>query len=102
MAQREILGDLDILGRAMNDGGFTVESLPVGVDIALHFLVTKARPPFPESITLPNGTCQFLVAMLVTQAELDYSREHGPDGLQDRLSVAGVGQMSSFDRKSVV
>src|SRR5262249_43834315 len=103
LIQKEILGDLDLLGRVRESQGVTVESLKLGDGSqTADFLVEPAGGPLPVQVELPNGTMHLLVATRITRDEMNFALEHGRPALLERLTHAGVGQVSILDRPSVV
>jgi hypothetical protein len=98
--EMEIQRDVDMLDRVNDLGGVTVEALGIGGGRQADFLVAPALPPLPASADLPNGTMRLLVATRITREEMNFAREHKPAALIQRLTSAGVGQMSDLERQS--
>ncbi|MFH7354092.1 suppressor of fused domain protein [Acinetobacter bereziniae] len=63
----------------------------------INVLIAKAQKPLPSAIKLPNGNMQFLVAIVITNEEMQWSMKNGRDALLNKLIDAGVEQIS--DRK---
>lgn len=101
--QMEILNDVGLLSRVMDNQGLTVESIKIGDGSqSADFLIQPASSPFPDRARLPNGTMRLLIATRVTREEMNFSLKHGREALLDRLKQTGVGQISILDRASVV
>jgi hypothetical protein len=101
--QMEILKDVGLLDRVVENGGMTVESLKIGDGSqSADFLIQPAANPLPEQVQLPNGTMRMLIATRITREEMNFSMKEGRPLLRDRLAQAGVGQISILDRESVV
>lgn len=100
--QMELLNDVDIPGRVRDGQGLTVESLKIDGERKADFLVEPARAPFPTSFELPNGTVQVFVATRITRDEMQWALDNGRPALSEKLTRAGVGQVSDLTRPSVL
>jgi hypothetical protein len=101
--QMEILNDVDLLGRVIDNQGLTVEGIKVGDGTqSADFMVQPASSPFPDSAQLPNGTMRLLIATRITREEMNFSLKQGRPALLERLKQAGVGQISILERDSIV
>ncbi|MDB6137048.1 MAG: hypothetical protein JWO94_120 [Verrucomicrobiaceae bacterium] len=98
----EILNDADLLSRVEKYNGITVEEVNVGDGRRVNLLIAKAQAPLPATMTLPNGNAQFLVATVITEEEMDWSKEHGREGLLSKLQDGGIKQVSVLERPSVI
>ena len=98
----ELRNDVGLLQRVETYDGLTVEDLQVGPEESVHVLIAKARVPLPATIDLPNGHSHLLVMTVITDAEMQWSMEHGRMALLDKLVAAGVGQVSRRGRASAV
>ncbi|QWT21091.1 suppressor of fused domain protein [Bacillus sp. NP157] len=101
-AQAELAGDAGILARVRQYDGLTVESVRIGTHDYGHLLFSKAVLPLPDGVALPNGRMELIVATVITEEEMLWSKEHGRGALLDRLVAAGVGQFSERARASVI
>lgn len=100
--QAELLNDAGIRNRIEKYNGLTVEEIRVGENEFVNVLFANARPPLPTGTILPNGSMTVIVATVITDDEMNWSKSNGRDALLDRLYAAGVGQLSSRERKSAV
>ncbi len=98
----ELIGDADFRGRVEKYQGMTVEAIQIGEHASANILIAPARPPLLTSLALPNGHATMLVATVITEEEMLWSKTHGRDALLDALQQAGIGQFSNLDRPSVV
>jgi hypothetical protein len=98
----EISKDVGLLSRVEQYGGLTVEKIGVGGGNSVNVLIDKAQSPLPTGTTLPAGRMQLLVAVTITDEEMEWSMKNGRRALLDRLREAGIGQISSLSRQSVV
>ena len=98
----EISKDVGLLSRVEQYGGLTVEKIVVGGGNSVNVLIDKAQWPLPTGTTLPAGRMQLLVAVTITDEEMEWSMKNGRRALLDRLREAGIGQISSLSRQSVV
>jgi Suppressor of fused protein (SUFU) len=98
----EIAKNADLLSRVEKFDGFAVGKVAIGNDASINVLIAKARVPLVVSMTLPNGRADFLIATVITEEELRWSRQNGCAALLDKLRDAGVGQLSLLDRPSMV
>lgn len=103
-ANAELSNDAGILNRVEEYNGLTVEAIQVGENSEdqINVLITKAQQPLPTGIQLPNGKMEFLVAIVITDEEMQWSMEHGRDALLQKLMRSGIGQVSDRHRASVV
>jgi tetratricopeptide (TPR) repeat protein len=92
--QHELLRDADFLDRVTDVGGVTMNDVRVGDREHADFVVTKAAPPLPASLVLPNGTAHLLVARWITRAELDFAFQQGQRALVERLLASRNGLVS--------
>jgi hypothetical protein len=65
-------------------------------------LISKAQAPLPIGTVLPAGKMDLLVAVTITDAEMQWSMQNGRGALLQKLREAGVGQVSVLGRPSVV
>ena len=98
----EISKDVGLLSRVEQYGGLTVEKIGVGGGNSVNVLIDKAQSPLPTGTTLPAGRMELLVAVTITDEEMEWSMKNGRRALLDRLRDAGIGQISSLSRQSVV
>ena len=98
----EILNDADLLGRANEYGGLTIEDVSIGAGKAVNLLIYKAESPLPRSIELSNGTAEMLVATTIADDEMKWSMTNGRQELLQLLLQAGIGQISDLERPSVL
>jgi hypothetical protein len=98
----EILNDVDLLDRVDEMGGVTVEDLALGDGRRADFFIERAAAPLPDRCQLPNGTMNLLVATRITREEMKFGIEKGRPALRERLTKAGIGQLSDLDRRSAV
>ena len=98
----EISKDVGLLSRVEQYGGLTVEKIGVGGGNSVNVLIDKAQSPLPTGTTLPAGRMELLVAVTITDEEMEWSMKNGRRALLDRLREAGIGQISSLSRQSVV
>ena len=103
-ASAEVFTDVCLLGRVEKLQAFTVRDISVGPgrDDRVHLMFARPQPPLPWGTQLPNGTMRILVATVITNDELEWSRVHGTSALLMRLTQSPVGQVSHRDRKSVL
>ncbi|HEX7814026.1 suppressor of fused domain protein [Dyella sp.] len=102
VAQAELLHDAGILQRVHDYDGLTVENIQVGAQDHVHLLIAHAQDVLPTAIELPHGRMEWLIATVITDTEMQWSKEHGRRALLERLAAAGTGQFSARDRASVV
>jgi hypothetical protein len=79
-----------------------VGELSVGGDKPFNFLIAKARAPWPVATQLPNGKMDILVATIITEEELEWSKENGREALLKKLDEAHFGQISLPGRECVI
>ncbi len=96
----EILHDIEILDAVKRYGGASTNVDLDGVE--RFFLFTHALEPISPKIHLPNGMAHILVAIAITEKELEFAREKGYRALREKLIEAEVGMISDFNRNSVV
>ncbi len=98
----EMLKDADLRGLVEKYDGLTVVRIQVGEQAFVNLLIAKAQAPFLTGFDLPNGRAELLVATVITDDEMHWSKEHGRIALLAALHAAGIGQFSVLDRQSVV
>lgn len=100
--QAEIITDIGMLNRVEKNDGLTIEKVEAGDGRSVNLLIAKAVEPLPRGTALPGGSMTLLVATVITEEEMVWSRQHGRGALLGKLREAGVGQVSKLDRASVV
>jgi hypothetical protein len=98
----EMLKDADFRGRVEKYKGMTVEQVQIGEHESVNLLIAKAQAPLLTGFELANGQADLLVMTVITDDEMQWSKEHGRDALLAKLQSAGIGQFSVLDRASVV
>lgn len=101
-ANAEILNDAGILDRVKNYQGLTIQDVQVGENESVNVLIAKAQHPLPAGINLPNGKMDLLVATVITDDEMQWSKEHGREALLAKLIESGIGQVSDRNRQSIL
>jgi hypothetical protein len=101
-ANAEIGNDVGLLARVEKYDGLTVEQIDVGDGKLINILIAKSLPPLPSRTNLPAGTMDILVAVVITDEEMQWSMKNGRSALLKRLVDGGVGQVSRLGRPSVV
>lgn len=98
----EIGNDVGFLKRVEQYGGLTVERISVGAPMPINILIAKARAPLPTGVQLPAGKMEVLVATVITEDEMLWSKENGREALLQRLIQSGGGQVSRVNRSSAL
>ena len=98
----EIGNDAGLLSRVEKYDGLTVEQIGIGGGHSINVLIAKAQSPLPTGTTLPAGKMDLLVAVTITDEEMQWSMKNGRRALLTKLHEAGVGQLSTPGRPSVV
>lgn len=98
----EIGNDVGFLARVEKYDGLTVEQISVGDGETVNVLIAKSQAPLPTGTKLPAGQMDVLVATVVTDQEMRWSKTNGRGALLRKLQEAGVGQVSVIGRASVV
>ena len=98
-----LVNDVDLLSRVEKNNGLTVEAIPVGdgENDTINVLITKAQKPLPTGFKLPNGDMQFLVAIVITNDEMQWSISNGRDALLKKLMDSNTTQISDRNRQSL-
>ena len=99
--EAELINDVDILGRVEKYNGLTVEDIYVGDAGMVNVLFQKAEKPFPEKIELPKGPSTFIIATVVTDDEMIWSKFNGREKLAKKLDENKIGQISNVKRSSI-
>jgi hypothetical protein len=102
VVEGELNRDANYFGMLQQYGGLTVEDMGLFDGSRCDFLFFKAIDPIPSSVQLSNGSMHLLIATRITRAERDFAKENGCAKLVECLIKAGVGQVSDFDRRSVI
>jgi hypothetical protein len=98
----EIVNDVGLLARVTKYDGLTIEKINVSQDGPVNVLISKAQAPLPVGMMLPAGSMDLLVAVTITDAEMQWSMKNGRGALLQKLGDAGYGQTSVLGRRSVV
>jgi hypothetical protein len=98
----ELANDVGFLARVAKYDGLSVEKIDVGKGGPVNVLISKAQAPLPIGTVLPAGKMDLLVAVTITDAEMQWSMQNGRGALLQKLREAGVGQISVLGRPSVV
>ncbi len=98
----EIGNDAGLLARVEKFDGLTKEQIGVGQGMMVNVLIAKAVLPRPVGRQLPAGSMNVLVATTITDQEVKWSQTNGRGALLKRLQIAGVGQLSVLNRRSIV
>lgn len=98
----ELIHDIEFLDRVVNNDGLTIEQVKIDYDRYANIFINLAEPPLPTHLALPNGEVRFLVITMITDAEMQFSFEHGRKALLERLKQQGNWQIADLNRPSVV
>jgi Suppressor of fused protein (SUFU) len=102
IVEGELNHDGNYFGLLQKYGGLTVQDMGLFDGSKSDFLFYQAIDPIPASVPLSSGLMQLVIATSITRAERDFAKEKGCSELVKRLFSAGVGQVTDFNRKSVV
>jgi hypothetical protein len=102
IVEGELNHDGNYFGLLQKYGGLTVQDMGLFNGSKSDFLFYKANDPIPSSVQLSSGLMQLVIATSITRAERDFAKENGCSELVKRLIDAGVGQVTDFNRQSVV
>jgi hypothetical protein len=94
----EILKDLGLLDRVQEIGAVTVEDLGLGEGMRSDFIIGPALPPFPQSVELPNGVMNLLIATAITREEMNAALQYGQAECLRRLVSSPAQQTSTLRR----
>ena len=100
-ANAELLNDADLVAKVNRNKGIVLQDIPAATRMYVNLLIDKAPKPIPSNMDLPHGRADVLVATVITDDELAWSKEHGCQALADKLYEAGVGPISHPDRGSI-
>ena len=98
----EIGKDVGLLGRVEKYDGLTIDKVDVGPGGPVNVLIAKAKAPLPTGAQLPGGKMELLVATTITDEEMQWAMNNGRGALLQKLQDAGVGQISTPGRSSIV
>jgi hypothetical protein len=98
--EQELNFETDWMYRVRTNGGMTIEEMPLGDGESCDMILAPARMFKP--IELASGNMEILVATRVTREEMNFARNGKINDLLDLLYKAGHGQVSVWDRESVV
>ncbi|MEJ0086670.1 MAG: suppressor of fused domain protein [Pseudomonadota bacterium] len=100
----EILAEAGFMDRVEKHRGVTAAEVKVGPQPAdsVNLLISKAQPPLPQGTRLPNGMMEMLIATVITDDEMNWSLSNGREALLKKLLAAGIGQISTRVRSSVL
>ena len=97
----EISKDARILENVIKNKGLTVQAIQVGEKDFIHVLISLPQSPLPQGMDLPNGKMVYLIATVITEYEMQWSKQYGREALLKKLIEAGVGQISIRNRPTV-
>ncbi|HEY9101598.1 suppressor of fused domain protein [Chitinimonas sp.] len=95
-----LLADMDILGIVEQRQHILIEEMDAGDGSSVNLVISKARAPLPDHLSLPNGKMQLLVLTAITNEEMAWGERNGLENLMVQLERAGHGQISLRNRAS--
>lgn len=102
IVQMEILKDVGLLGRIDDIGAVTVEKIRISEKDYANFIIFNAPEPLFKDFILPNGKGRMLLAMNISEEEMNYALKNGQVELLNLLISKNVIPISDLGRGSII
>ncbi|KNY29972.1 suppressor of fused domain protein [Pseudobacteroides cellulosolvens] len=102
IVQMEIFQDVGILERVYDVGALTVEKIRISMTDYCNFLICIPPEPIQSEFILPNGKGRLLIAMSISDSEMNYAIENGQTKLLELFISNGIPLISDLNREPII